>query len=209
MSRFMADEGRRFMTEGSFPFNITSGREALPEGFSWGRHHRGYLRWCAKRCSLSLPELAAACGWRKVEKFRRRRRQWHEGRGPVPRCYLETLGVDIGVLETCVELDLKEFEEILREPRFPDFFVARIMPATYLRVPLPAGTAEEEAIEAMLDHSESTGRSLRLHYLGLLTIAVEPGGAILRQTYPPELRVDRRSVSFGVHGDDGGVMRIG
>ena len=48
------------------------------------------------------------------------------------------------------------------------------MPATYLRVPLPAGTAEEEAIEAMLDHSESTGRSLRLHYLGLLTIAVEP-----------------------------------
>ena len=178
------------------------------EGEHWGRHHLGYLAWCADRCPLSLKELADACGYRKLQKFDRRRRRWNDGKGRIPLGYLEALGVDLALLRECVDLDRREHDRALQTTRFALFFVARAAAAIYTRVELPKGTTEEEAIERMREHAMATGRSCLVNHPTLLTILVSPDGGVIAKSLEPELQVAGGTTSFGDRGDGVGVMQI-
>ena len=93
--------------------NLGSLPEHGPEGEHWGRHHLAYLAWSAERCRLSLTELAEACGYKKLQKFDRRRRRWNAGKGPIPVRYLKAISADLAVLQDCVALDQREHEAAL------------------------------------------------------------------------------------------------
>ncbi len=189
--------------------NLGSLPEHGPEGEHWGRHHLGYLAWCADRCPLSLKELADACGYRKLQKFDRRRRRWNEGKGRIPLRYLKAIGVDLALLQDCVALDCRQHEAALQKPRFVRFFVARVAAAVYVRVDLPQATPEEEAIERVREHAMATGRSCLINHPTLLTILVSPDGGVIAKSLEPELQVAGGVISFGECGDDVGVMRVG
>ncbi len=178
------------------------------EGEHWGRHHLAYLAWCADRCPLSLKELAVACGYRKLQKFDRRRRRWNEGKGRIPLRYLKAIGVDLALLQDCVALDCRQHEAALQKPRFPRFFVARAAAAIYTRLQLPKGTTEEEAIERMREHAMATGRSCIINHPGLPLVFVSRDGRVISESLAPELQVTGGAISFGDRGDGVGVMRI-
>ena len=172
-------------------------QEAARDGERWGHHHRTYLRRCVERCSLSLPELAESCGYKKTQKFDRRRRRWNEGKGPIPLSYLKTVGVDMDLLRDCIGLDQAEHEVALLKPRSARSFVSRVAAGIYVRVNLPETVAEQEAIECMREHAMGTGFSCLMNYPNLLTIVVTPDGRVIRQSLAPEIRIDGGSVSFG------------
>ncbi len=189
--------------------NFAPWPEGGPDGYHWGRHHRRYIAWCAERCPLSLKDLAETCGYRKLQKFDRRRRRWNVGSGPTPVRYLSAIGVDLGLLGECVDLDRREHEAALLRPRFPRFFVARVAAAIYTRLELPKGTTEEEAIERMREHAMATGRSCIVNHPTLLTILVSPDGGVIAKSLEPELQVAGGAISFGERDDGIGIMRVG
>ncbi len=197
------------MNDFPLPFAVTPQSADLPEGFLWGRHHRGYLAHCSRTCALPLPQLAEKFGYKKLEKFQRLRAGWDQADGQVPIKYLEAIRVDMNLLGTCVDMDLREYEAVLAMPRFPKTFTDRVLPAVYLRVPLPDGISEGEAIQVVVQHAMATGRSCLLSQVPIVRYWINPKGRVDRETFKPELRVKDRQVIFGGCDALAGVMRTG
>ena len=178
-----------------------------PGGYLWGSHHRHYIAWSAGRCGLSTEDLAAACGYRKLAKFDRRRRKWNEGKGRIPLRYLEAIDVDLALLGDCVALDRREHEAALREARYPGFFVARVAAALYIKVPFPEGTHESDGVRLMVEYATANEQSCRIVYPELLAISVSRTGHVDSWSLAPELEVEGGTVSFGEPANEAGTMR--
>ncbi|MBM3301234.1 MAG: hypothetical protein FJY85_14935 [Deltaproteobacteria bacterium] len=180
----------------------------LISDFIWGRHHKTYISYCKKTCSLPLLELTRRCGFAKVQKLERRRRAWDEGVQWVPLAYLQGLGVDMDLMKTCVDLDVREHEAALELPRFPECFTRKLMPAVYQRMPFPEGITEDEAIEIVRDHAQQTGFSCWIPYPPLLNILISPQGSVYFGLYTPQFLIKGRHVYFGDNGMGFGFMSV-
>ena len=92
----------------TLPFSLSPSPPASASGFTWARHSLAYLRHSVGRCPLPLQDLAARCGYRKLAKFDRRRKEWNLGRGWIPLTYLDALAVDLALLRDLIDLDRRE-----------------------------------------------------------------------------------------------------
>ena len=84
------------------------------------QHCLAYL----KQRSASLPysgkdrmRLMEDLGMSNYNKFYRRREQWDGLRKPIPLGYLERIGLDLSVLEFCLQLDKEAYEAVLAAER--------------------------------------------------------------------------------------------
>ena len=137
--------------------------------------------------------LMAACGYRKrrPEKFNMHRRQWDQLDRPIPRSYLSFIGADIDVMQFTAELDAEEYDYVLDMPLYPRFASVRVAPAVYIRLDLPDGIDETEAVAFVRELAVHQGRRCCIGFRDIKTIWVEGTGEISYSYYRPQLRVTR------------------
>ena len=192
----------------TLPFNLLPQHQDPDAGFVWGRHHRGYLEYCANRCPLSVDELMEHCGYKKREKFDYRRGDWNQGVGQIPLKYLSALDVDMDLLQTAVELDRREIDEAIERTGPPTSFVVRLMAAVCKTEELPIDVTEAEAIEYVKLYSMESGLKCMISFLGLKAVLFRPDGDVYTGHYYPEVSVKEGMVSFGTDGREVGTARV-
>lgn len=192
----------------SFPFVVTPQVADPPTGYVWGRYHRSYLRYLVGKCRTSPREVAAKMGLSFL-KFQRLRRNWESADGDMPLKYFEALGPDKDLLETCLEMDRREYRDVLSIPRCADGFTVKLMPCVYRRVRLPEGTPEDIAVEVMLEHAIMTGCPCWLIQGPLISFYTNAIGGLITQTYEPRMGIEDGHVIFDAPDLTAGVMRLG
>lgn len=151
--------------------------------------------------------LMLASGYANPNKFKAHQIDWHELSRPVPKKYLDAIGIDRKTLELMVELDHEEFERALALPRYPKGITIRLMPAVYSYRELPPGTTEAEALEAMRKTVMSTGLRSCINYPELLTIYVEKeGNCVINRE--PKITETATMISFGRAGHRVGMTSV-
>ncbi len=91
-------------------------------------------------------ELMNTCGYKHLTKFCKHRRNWDNLVDKIPRAYLETIGVDLEVLQFAVEVDKKEYEQVLKMPKSPKAGTIRIMAGVYSNYKFTDNIPEADAI---------------------------------------------------------------
>jgi hypothetical protein len=134
------------------------------------------------------------CGYSSLRKFRFHRKDWDNLERPVPRKYLQAIGVDINTLEFTVELDEEEYEKVLQFPFSPRKALLRVMPTVFTTVQLPDGVTEEEAVFLLKGLSRKTGKYGFINFENIKTTFAQPDGFVFTKYYKPLLRVTRDSV---------------
>jgi hypothetical protein len=100
-----------------------------------------------------------------------------------------------------VELDLKNFEEVCKIPRFVDWYIARVFCTIFKRERFMTVMSEEDAIEKIKAYSAyNKYRCCINNYFQLVTIPIEPDGRVYKNFYKPEAKITKQTISFGGHG---------
>ncbi len=153
-------------------------------------------------------DLMEKSGYKKHQKFRRHRKEWDNARGEVPVGYLNAIGVDMKILNYCIEADQWEYDRALQIPLFPRFVVVRFMAGVYGNIEIPEGTPEFAAIEMVRDYSKEHGFRCCINYPELKTIWIEPKGDVNYSYYRPSVRFTKKKVIFGSDGCGIGITTI-
>ena len=134
-------------------------------------------------------ELMRECGYANLNKFRIHRKAWDNLERPIPRKYLQGIGVSLETLQLTVELDGEEYEKALGLPYSPKRAVIRVMPAVFSTVELPKGIDEEEAISVLERMSRKTGKYCFINFGSLKTVFAEPDGIVFARFYRPTIEI--------------------
>jgi hypothetical protein len=134
-------------------------------------------------------ELMRECGYANLNKFRIHRKAWDNLERPIPRKYLQGIGVSLETLQFAVELDQEEFEKALSLPFSPTKAVIRVMPTIYSTVQLPESMGEEEAISALKEMSKKIGKYCFINFGSLKTVFAEPDGLMFTKYYRPTIEI--------------------
>ena len=196
-------------SQDNLPFNFTP--PPSPKDYTWGRNLLAYLSHCSSTCPLSPEDLAARCGYKKLHKFQYHRVAWDAGEGPIPLAYLQAINVDMDLLQTCVDLDQREFDEAVKVLPLPGYFILRAAGAAYVRRPLPEGMSEEEAVDFVREFATKIKMRCWIPFSGgLKTVWFRPDGSFFTSLNRPELRVEGKKVKTVSFGDvvQAGVMRV-
>lgn len=192
--------------------------------YEWLRHSRAYIQ----QKSAAIPddiqhranreqllELMHSCGYRKnLHKFREHRREWDTLRRPVPKVYLEALGVDLDILQFALELDQQENDAVQQLEFYPKRATERLMAAVYRTVEFPAGINETEAVAILQQRQQQAqaegkrGFRCMIVYPGLRTVAVEPDGGVHVRVIRPTMRFTKAWVIYSADAGRIGTTRI-
>lgn len=159
-------------------------------------HIRSYLRQKYRQSGLAAPELAEACGYKKMDKFKRHQEAWLKVERPVPEKFLEAVGIDPEMLAKVQGLDLDQWEEAVGKATVPESFSARLMPAVWQSVPLPENLSEAQAISYVKEYSRLINRQCRVNYAGLRTAWIWPDGHLSNYYNRPNIEYRNRLVYF-------------
>jgi len=187
------------------PFAI-AGRNTPTNGFQRGRHHRAYIAHCAKQAGLfnrkidtgRLHETMATCGYKNVNQFQRRCREWNAAQARIPRVYLEQIGCDLDTLHDTIALDYQEYEQALRSLPPRDVFHEKLIPAVWRPVLLPEPLHEIDAgaVIRAHQHEQDPPREAALAWPSLKTIFYKPDGRTLTAECVPKLFQDDKHIWF-------------
>jgi len=195
--------------QSKIPFNL--GQEPLNhvDGFVWGRELKRYVRFCSDHCGRSPRDLAGFCGYKKVDKFQRRRLIWNAVQQPVPVMYFRSIGVDLNLLGAVVELDQREYDAAVAIPLDPDYVTIRVLPSAYIQRKLCRDTCEGEAIMYMQYLVRKHNYlACCIHWPNLKSIWVRFGVEPTYHYYRPILVVRGQMVDFGSDGSLVGTARL-
>lgn len=156
-----------------------------------------------------LVELMRKCGYANFPKFREHRQEWDRLERKVPLVYLGAIGADLENVIQAVSLDQQEYDLALKIPLFPRFAVARLMACVYQDVEIPAGTAEDEAVELLKKISCEERCQYFINYPDLKTIWFENDGSVFYTYYRPSIRITRNWAFFSSNGSKYGQVRLG
>jgi hypothetical protein len=151
-------------------------------------------------------ELMQKCGYASLRKFKFRRKLWDNLERPIPRKYLEAIGVRIETLQFTVELDDEEYERALELPFSPKKALLRNMPTMFTAFKLPEGVTEEEAIWLLKGLSRKTGKYGFINFENIKTTFAQPDGFVFTKYYKPLLRITGDMVIASADGR--GVGRV-
>lgn len=166
-------------------------------------HTKAYLAQKSRQVpySIALHEdrvlrVMASCGYlfRRPEKFSAHRRQWDRLDRPIPRAYLDAIGVDVKVMQFTAQLDAEEYEEVLQHPLYPRYATIRVVPGIFSLLDLPQGIDESEAVRLMIDFARRRGRRCCIGFRDIKSIWIEPDGETSYTFYRPYLRVTKSHV---------------
>ncbi|MFW6271274.1 MAG: hypothetical protein ACOC4G_14550 [Bacillota bacterium] len=163
-------------------------------------HTKAYLKKKSGKLTFfkdetdKIHELAEKSGYKKFNKFVEHRKEWHQMKSKIPRAYLKTIGVKLKVLKFTIELDQKEFEEVLEIPLYPQYATVRLHAAFYQSYSLPPDTSEKEAVQIMKEYAEKEERYCYINYPDIKTIGFRPDGSIYRIYYKPDIEITREYV---------------
>ena len=103
------------------------------ENYEYCGNVKKYLEAKLKDCGKSVKELNFASGYAlgSVDKFKRHCSEWHELLRPIPRKYLDAIGGKVEDIGQMVELDLYDFEEVCKVPRFVRHYTVRVFAGIY------------------------------------------------------------------------------
>ena len=174
-------------------------------------HTKSYLR---QRSTLfrgveANRRLMAGCGYRRYEKFARRRPEWDALGRNIPVSYLKAIGASLDVLEVAAEADLAEFHAALALRLSPKYAIERIMPAFYGNIAFRSGTSEAEALSILIAYSRKTGHQCCINFDGLKAVYVTPGGLVSPIYFPPTLRIRGGFLLPGTGGREIGTCSLG
>ncbi len=123
----------------------------------------------------------------EFERLVKRIESWNNLKTAIPGKYVEFIGVNPISIETALRADMKEFKEAMQRIQYPDcFFISTS--SGVLRVSLPVGTTEKQAIEMAMNFR--CNEEIKAKYItisDLKTIVIEPDGNYYTLTYPPTL----------------------
>jgi hypothetical protein len=153
--------------------------------------------------------LMALCGYKRYEKFVRRRPVWDALAKPVPMVYLSAISAHLDVLTLTEAADMEEYRAALVLPLTGKYGIERLMPAVYRHVVLPDDTPEAEAVEIILNYSKKSGSECCINFSGLKTIFVYPSGAVQPLYFPPTIQIKGGFLLAGGDGREIGTCRLG
>lgn len=178
-------------------------------------HTRAYLEQKSRLIPYSIAlhhekirTLMAACGYRKrrPEKFNAHRRQWDLLDRAIPRSYLSFIGADIDVMLFTAELDAQEYDYVVDMPLYPRYASVRLALGVYIRLELPEGITETDAVAFVRELAVHQSRRCCIGFRDIKTIWIEGTGEISYSYYRPQLRVTR---SFVIPRNEAGTMTRG
>ena len=105
------------------------------EDYEYCGNIKKYLETKLKGCGKGVKELTLASGYAQgsSDKFKRHCSEWHELFRPIPRKYLGIIGGKIEDIQEMVALDMQDFEEVCKIPRFVSWYIVRIFCAVFKR----------------------------------------------------------------------------
>ena len=141
-----------------------------------------------------IMKLAKKSGYTKFNKFVEHRKEWHKMKRKIPLKYLMAIGVKLNVLDFTIELDKKEYEAVLKLPRFPEFATIRMHPAYYKNKKLPENISEKEAIEIMREYALKEEKRCFINYPNIKMIGFRPDGSYYEIFYEPDIEIDEEYI---------------
>lgn len=174
-------------------------------------HTKAYL---AQRSALfkgakANRKLMAPCGYKRYEKFVRRRPEWDALARPVPLGYLSAIGAALDVLAATQEADMEEFHAALKLPLAPRYAIERMIPAVYQSIRLPEGISEADAVALVRSRSQRTEHEFCLNFPGLKAVFMKPDGSVSRLYFPPTFKINGEFLVPGGVNSDIGTSRLG
>ena len=183
-------------------------REDPPPGYQPYFHIRGYLRQKYRQSGLAVPELAEACGYKKMDKFKRHLEAWLKAERPVPGKFLGAIGIEPEMLCKVQVLDFDQWEEAVRIVTVPERFSVRLMPAVWQSVALPENLSEAQAISYVKEYSRLKNRQCRINYAGLRTVWIWSDGHLSNYYNWPNIEYRNRLVYFTTEATRPGTTRL-
>ena len=171
-------------------------------------HIRGYLRQKYQQSGKTIPELAEASGYRKLDKFKRHLDAWLKAQRPVPGKFLGAIGVDPEMLCKVQVLDFDSWEEAVKSVGVPHSFSARLMPAVWQSVPLPENLTEAQAVSYVKEYSRLRNRQCLINFAGLRVTWIDPDGSSCRHYSWPAIEYKNRMIYFTLSSRQPGTTRL-
>jgi hypothetical protein len=136
-----------------------------------------------------IKELAAKVGYKKFNKFREHRKDWHALERKIPLVYLEAIGADLEVIKFTIELDQEEYEKALELTTCPEQMTIRMMPGGYVNKSLPTNLAEEKVVDFLKDYAQRKEKICWLNYQNLKKIQAYPDGRVSEIHFKPAVEI--------------------
>jgi hypothetical protein len=171
-------------------------------------HIKGYLRQKYQQSGKTIPELAEALGYRKLEKFKRHLEAWLKVERPIPWKFLDAIGAGPDMLCKVRVLDFDSWEEAVKKVGVPLSFTARLMPAVYQSVPMPENLDETEAVSYVKEYSRLKNRQCLINFSGLRTTWIRPDGSVTHSYNCPAIDYKNRMVYFKLSSRQPGTTRL-
>ena len=179
-----------------------------PQDYQPYFHIRGYLCQKYRESGHTVPELAQACGYRKLEKFKRHLEAWLKAERPVPGKFLGAIGIEPEMLLKVQVLDFDQWEEAVKSVSVPQSFSARLMPAVWQSVPLPENLTEAQAVAYVKEFARLRNLQCLINYAGLRTAWIWPDGTVSRRFNWPSIEYKNRLVYFKLGTTQPGATRL-
>ena len=175
---------------------LTRQQEESPGEYQPYPHVRDYLRQQFEECGKTVPELARACGYRKLDKFRRRIGPWLQAKKPVPRAFLDAIGAYPETVCQKMLLDFEDFQAAAKIARLPKTFSVRTLAQGWEILVLPEGLSQTRAVSLVREHARFKNRQCLISLQGLREIWIDPDGTVYDCFLWPSLKFREGKLYF-------------
>ena len=141
-----------------------------------------------------IKELAKKSGYTKFNKFVKHRKEWYKMERKIPIKYLDSIGVKLDVLKFTIELDQKEFKEVLKLNFKPRYATVKLHPILYRSYELPPNISEEEAIEIIRNYAIKEGKRCFINYPDIKMITINHEGKVNKIYFKPDIKIESEYV---------------
>jgi hypothetical protein len=120
-------------------------------------------------------------------KLLKRIEKWNNLEAPIPLMYIDFIGLRTISIETTAKADMKAFKDAMKKVSCPECFFVNTS-SGIIRVGLPSGTTEKEAIKIAINYKHD--EPIKARYIcikELKTIVIEKDNSYYTLTYPPIL----------------------
>ena len=177
-------------------------------------HSKAYLKKKSGKLTFFKNEvdetkkLAKKSGYTKFNKFVEHRKEWHEMKRKIPIKYLEAIGVKLNVLKFTIELDQKEFKEVLKIDFKPRYAAIKFHPMAYETYEFPPDTSEKKAIEIMQEYAKKEKRECIINYPGIKIIFIEQDASVHQIYFKPDININSEYVYPAKDGEGVGKVTL-
>jgi len=177
-------------------------------------HSKAYLKKKSGKLTFfkdevdEIKKLAKDSGYTKFNKFVEHRKEWHEMKRKIPIKYLEAIGVKLDVLKFTIELDQKEFKEVLKIDFKPRYAAIKFHPIAYKTYEFPPDTSEKKAIEIMQEYAKKEERECIINYPDIKIIFIEPDARVHQIYFKPDINIDNEYVYPAKDGEGVGKVTL-